>query len=56
MPIYEYDCRPCKKKFEKVVTFHAGDKPQACPDCGEPAKRVISKPAPVQWGRGGRPT
>lgn len=33
MPIYEYQCRKCAKKFEHLAR-HAADYPAACPDCG----------------------
>ena len=32
MPIYEFECKECKKEFEKLV--FAGDDPQVeCPAC-----------------------
>ncbi|MEW5806499.1 MAG: FmdB family zinc ribbon protein [Acidobacteriota bacterium] len=44
MPIYEYECRKCGKRFEKIQSF--SDKPiNKCNDCGGPAHRVISVPA-----------
>lgn len=42
MPIYEYNCKSCKKHFE--VLQKISDKPLAtCPDCGKPVKRLISQ-------------
>jgi putative FmdB family regulatory protein len=30
MPIYEYVCRDCERRFEAIVT---ASRPAACPDC-----------------------
>jgi putative FmdB family regulatory protein len=32
MPIYEYDCRECEKRFETLV--RSRDEKVACPECG----------------------
>jgi putative FmdB family regulatory protein len=44
MPIYEFGCRTCRRKFEKIVT-KGGRTPQAapCPRCGKRAARVASR-------------
>jgi putative FmdB family regulatory protein len=34
VPIYEYECRNCKAKFEKLVRSMAGKQKVACPSCG----------------------
>jgi putative FmdB family regulatory protein len=34
MPIYEYACKSCDKKFEKLVKSMHSDEPIACPKCG----------------------
>ena len=35
MPIYEYTCSKCKKKFEQLVrSMKAADDPAKCPECG----------------------
>jgi putative FmdB family regulatory protein len=40
MPLYEYDCRGCKHRFELLV--RTGDKP-ACPACqSEDLERCLS--------------
>ena len=45
MPIYEYECGRCRRRFEKKQGFD--DAPQAeCPECHGEAKRVFL-PAPV---------
>jgi putative FmdB family regulatory protein len=33
MPIYEYRCRSCKNRFERLVPAGAADG-QSCPTCG----------------------
>lgn len=41
MPTYEYRCRSCRRRFEKLQPITA--KPAAaCPRCGKAAKRMIS--------------
>ncbi len=43
MPIYEYECKHCGQKFERIVSLHKGDD-TVCPKCGYPdAERVLSK-------------
>ena len=34
MPIYEYTCRKCDKRFEKLVKSMGGEEKVPCPDCG----------------------
>ncbi len=38
MPILEYECPACGKKFEELVKRH--DEEVTCPACGAAAKRV----------------
>jgi len=40
LPIYEYECLKCKKRFETLV-FNGKDEPQECPHCGGPLKRLL---------------
>jgi len=41
MPIYEYQCRSCQSVFEEWQSgFEERD--MVCPECGEPATRLIS--------------
>ncbi len=35
MPIFEYQCRDCGKKFEKIIASSAATK-VACKQCGSP--------------------
>ncbi len=51
MPIYEYQCKKCKHKFEKIQKF--SDPPvKKCPDCGGPVERLLSAPAVQFKGSG----
>ena len=34
MPIYEYTCKNCDKRFEELVRAMNVDAKVACPDCG----------------------
>ena len=47
MPIYEYECKKCGHRFEKILKF--SDKPiKKCPDCGGAVEQLISA-ATVQF-------
>lgn len=44
MPLYEYQCESCAKRFERIQKFsdpHAS----TCPSCGGPVKKLVSSPA-----------
>ena len=43
MPLYEYQCVKCKKRFEKIEKLSA-PKTQKCPHCGGKAERQLSAP------------
>jgi|SRR6202451_3837880 putative FmdB family regulatory protein len=41
MPLYEYQCKKCKHRFEQIQKF--SDKPvKKCPKCGGPLEKLIS--------------
>jgi putative FmdB family regulatory protein len=41
MPLYEYLCKKCGHRFEKIVQF--SDKPtKKCPECGGAVEQLIS--------------
>lgn len=46
MPIYEYECATCGKRFDKAMTMAEHGQLKAgqpkCPDCGKPAKQLVS--------------
>jgi putative FmdB family regulatory protein len=43
VPLYEYQCKKCKHKFEKIQKF--SDRPiKKCPECGGPLEKVQHAP------------
>jgi putative FmdB family regulatory protein len=44
LPLYEYKCAKCGKRFEKIEGFSAPET-QKCPKCGGRAERQIAAPA-----------
>jgi putative FmdB family regulatory protein len=51
MPLYEYQCKKCHHRFEKIQKF--SDKPiKKCPDCGGPVEQLISAPSVQFKGSG----
>lgn len=51
MPLYEYQCKKCGHRFEKIQKF--SDKPEKkCPECGGPVEQTISAPAVQFKGSG----
>lgn len=51
MPVYEYECRKCAKRFEVERGFHetGGGK---CPACGREGQRVYHAPPLLFKGSG----
>ena len=51
MPLYEYQCKKCGHRFEKIQKF--SDKPiKKCPECGGAVEKTISAPAVQFKGSG----
>ena len=51
MPIYEYECED-RHRAERLFRRHTdASYSLACPDCGKPARRVISAPAIIDVRR-----
>jgi putative FmdB family regulatory protein len=45
VPLYDYDCAACGRRFEVIHGVHA-DGPTACPLCGSgPVRKAIAAPA-----------
>ncbi len=43
MPIYEYECRRCKERFEVLQKMNEGNSHLRCPKCqAETPQRVLS--------------
>jgi len=53
MPIYEYFCTNCKKKFELIRPLSQADADALCAACGGKSKRILSRFAAVSKGAGG---
>ena len=51
MPLYEYQCKKCGHRFEKIQKF-SDKKIKKCPECGRPVEQVISAPAVQFKGSG----
>jgi putative FmdB family regulatory protein len=44
MPLYEYQCESCAKRFERIQKY--SDPPiETCPSCGAHVKKLMSSPA-----------
>lgn len=51
MPLYEYQCKKCRHRFEKIQKF--SDRPvKKCPECGGLVEQLLSAPAVQFKGAG----
>ncbi len=51
MPLYEYKCKKCGHRFEKIQKF--SDPPvKKCPECGGAVEQLLSPPAVQFKGSG----
>ena len=44
MPLYEYECDACGRRFERIQKF-SDPTVDTCPQCGGAARRMVSSPA-----------
>ena len=51
MPLYEYKCKKCGHRFERIQSFSAPDVKE-CPICQSEVERLISAPAVQFKGSG----
>jgi len=51
MPLYEYECKKCGHRFEKIQKF-SDKKVTKCPECGGQVEQMISAPAVQFKGSG----
>ncbi len=51
MPLYEYQCKKCHHRFERIQKF-SDPHVKKCPDCGGPVDQMISAPAVQFKGSG----
>jgi putative FmdB family regulatory protein len=57
MPIYEYTCEKCDKRFDQLVRSISSEAKPACPACGsEETARALSVFAVGADAGGGRPS
>ena len=54
MPIFEYRCGECRKKFERIVLSASAREVPACPHCGgAKAEKLVSRFATASKSGGG---
>ena len=51
MPLYEYECKKCHHRFERIQKF-SDPHVKKCPDCGGAVEQVVSAPAVQFKGSG----
>jgi putative FmdB family regulatory protein len=51
MPLYEYQCKKCHHRFEKIQKF-SDPRLKKCPECSGPLEQLISAPAVQFKGSG----
>lgn len=51
MPIYEYECKKCHHRFERIQKF-SDPHVKKCPECGGAVELVLSAPAVQFKGSG----
>jgi putative FmdB family regulatory protein len=51
MPLYEYECKKCHHRFERIRKF-SDPKIRTCPNCGGPVEQLISASAMQFKGSG----
>ena len=51
MPLYEYECKKCHHRFERIQKY-SDPHVKKCPDCGGKVEQVVSPPAVQFKGSG----
>ncbi len=51
MPLYEYECKKCHHRFERIQKY-SDPHVKKCPDCGGKVEQVVSAPAVQFKGSG----
>jgi putative FmdB family regulatory protein len=52
MPIYEYKCKKCGHRFEKLHQSFSEPRVKKCPECGGAVEQLFSAPAAHFKGEG----
>ena len=53
MPLYEYHCERCERRFEILRRASERDEPAPCPECGEATERALTAFSVGGGGGGG---
>ncbi len=56
MPIYEYRCEACERRFEVLTSFSDRDRAHACPSCESVRTRVLVSSFAAIGGEGEFPS
>jgi putative FmdB family regulatory protein len=49
MPVYEYRCNSCRKRYSEILSIKESDDAPACPHCGsEDVSKLVSSVAVVR--------
>jgi putative FmdB family regulatory protein len=51
MPLYEYECKKCHRRFERIQKF-SDPHLKKCPECGGAVEQLLSAPAVQFKGSG----
>jgi putative FmdB family regulatory protein len=51
VPLYEFQCKKCGHRFERIQKFSDPD-PKSCPECGGKIERMLHAPAVQFKGSG----
>ncbi len=53
MPVYEYYCERCDKRFEALRPMREAGEPVPCPTCGREGRRIMPTSfAAMSWRQG----
>ena len=55
MPLYEYSCKKCDKRFELLRPMSLANQSAPCPHCSDTANRALSVFASFSVGSNGMP-
>lgn len=42
MPIYDYECKECKHRFEEFFPLEDWDSKPDCPKCGKESRKILT--------------
>lgn len=53
MPLYDFECKHCGHRFEKLIRFDQNASIAQCPQCEHTAEQIPSVPGKFAWGKSG---